>query len=244
MGCFNAARLPGYIDHTLLKPDATAREIEKLCAEARDHGFFAVCVNGAWVQAASRLLEGTSVKVVSVAGFPLGAVPAEAKCFETSLAVDKGAQEIDFVLNIGRLKEGDRRYLLDEIRAVVKAAGGRLVKAIIECCLLNRDEKILACLLAEEGGAHFVKTSTGFGKGGATSADVQLMRQTVGTKTGVKAAGGIRDARTALALIEAGATRLGTSAGVAILEGLNHFNNSIPGEKHEVLRSNPEDERP
>lgn len=240
---FDAARLAGYIDHTLLKADATARDIERLCAEAREKRFFAVCVNGSWVRLACRLLEGTDVKVASVAGFPLGAMSSEAKRFETGLAADQGAQEIDFVLNIGRLKNGEDRYVLEEIRDVVKAAEGLTVKAILECRLLGRDEKIRACLLAAEGGAHFVKTSTGFSTGGATAADVLLMRQTVGLNLGVKAAGGIRDARTALAMIEAGATRLGASASVTILESLPHFNVSITGEDHEVLRSIPEDER-
>lgn len=239
----DAERLAACIDHTLLKAEATARDIEKLCAEAQKHHFFAVCVHGSWVPLACRLLEGSKVRVVSVAGFPLGAMPIEAKCFEAGRAVDQGAEEIDFVLNIGRLKDGEDGYILDEIRGIVKAAQGRPVKAILECCLLDRDEKIRACLLAEEGGAHFVKTSTGFSRGGATAADVQLMRQTLGPEFGIKAAGGIRDARTALALLEAGATRLGTSAGVAVLESLPQFHISIPGDDHEVLRRIPEDER-
>jgi len=239
----DAARLAGCIDYTLLNPDATPRDIERLCAEARAKRFFAVCVNGSWIRLACGLLEGADVRVASVAGFPLGAMSAESKRFETGRAVDQGAQEIDFVLNIGRLKSGDNRYVLEEIRGVVKAAGGRPVKAILECCLLDRDEKIRACLLAAEGGAHFVKTSTGFSRGGAMAADVQLMRQTLGPNFGIKAAGGIHDARKALAMLEAGATRLGSSNGVAILESLPHFNVPISGEDHEVLRSVPEDER-
>ncbi len=239
----DAEHLAGCIEHTLLKAEATARDMERLCAEARERRFFAVCVHGSRVPLTRRLLEGSGVRVVSVAGFPLGAMPVEAKCFEAGRAVDQGAEEIDFVLNVGRLKDGENGYILDEIRGVVRAAQGRPVKAILECCLLDRDEKIRACLLAEEGGARFVKTSTGFSRGGATAADVQLMRQTLGPGFGIKAAGGIRDARTALALLEAGATRLGSSAGVAILESLPQFNIPIAGDDHEVLRRIPEDER-
>jgi len=217
----NASRLAGYIDHTLLKPDVTAEQIERLCAEARANRFFGVCVNGSWVRQARRLLEGTGVQVVSVAAFPFGAMSCVVKCFEMESAIRDGAEEIDFVLNIGRLKQGDDRYVVQEISDIVKAAGGRPVKAILETCLLNNEEKIRACRLAMEGGASFVKTSTGFGAGGATVADVKLMRETVGPNFGIKASGGIRDAKTALAMIEAGATRLGTSAGVEIINTLN-----------------------
>jgi deoxyribose-phosphate aldolase len=171
------------------------------------------------VKTARRALQGSDCKVVSVAGFPLGAMSAEAKCFETKSAIAEGAQEIDFVLNVGRLKQGDRNYVLEEIRNVVKAAGGLPVKVILEVCLLGVEEKIQACRLAMEGGAQFVKTSTGFGSGGATLADVELMRRTVGPDFGVKASGGIRDLETALAMIQAGATRIGTSASVAIVKG-------------------------
>lgn len=216
----DATRLSGCIDHTLLKPDATAGQIERLCAEARTNRFFGVCVNGSWVRHARRLLEGTDVQVVSVVGFPLGAMSCVVKCYETESAVGDGAQEIDFVLNVGRLKQGDDRYVLQEIGDVAKAAGGRPVKVILETCLLNKEEKIRACRLALESGAHFVKTSTGFGASGATVADVQLMRETVGPNFGIKASGGIRDARTALAMIKAGANRLGTSAGVEIINTL------------------------
>jgi len=214
-----AAQISSYIDHTLLQPDATTRDIEKLCAEAREHRFFGVCVNGCWVKPACRMLQDSGVRVISVVGFPLGAMSAEAKCHETEIAIRDGAQEIDFVLNIGRLKQGGARYVADEIASVAKAAAGRTVKVILETCLLTREEKIRACRLAIAGGAHFVKTSTGFGTGGATPADVKLMRDTAGPDFGVKAAGGIRDLRTALAMIEAGATRLGTSASVAIIKG-------------------------
>ena len=208
-----------YIDHTLLKPEATARDIEKLCAEARENLFWGVCVNGSWVQYARQLLQGSRAKVISVAGFPLGAMPSAAKCFETERALRDGAQEIDFVLNIGRLKQADDSYVRNEIADIVKAAAGRPVKVIIETCLLSKEEKIRACLLAMEGGAQFVKTSTGFSTGGATVPDVRLMRETVGPDFGVKASGGIRDLKTAVAMIEAGATRLGTSASVAIVKG-------------------------
>jgi deoxyribose-phosphate aldolase len=216
----DAARLSACIEHTLLKSDATAGQIERLCAEARANRFFGVCVNGSWVRHACRFLDDAGVHVVSVVGFPLGAMSTAAKRFETETAVGDGACEIDFVLNIGRLKQADHRYVLGEISEVVTAAGGRPVKVILETCLLNNEEKIRACRLALEGGARFVKTSTGFGEGGATIADVELMRETVGPNFGIKASGGIRDAKMALALIQAGATRLGTSAGVAIINSL------------------------
>lgn len=214
------AQLAAYIDHTLLKADATSEEIELLCAEARENSFFSVCVNGSWVRHARRLLAGAEVKVVSVAGFPLGAMSSAAKCFEAEAAIKSGAQEIDLVLNIGRLKQGDNRYVLRELRDVVKAADGRPVKVILETCLLSREQKIRACRLAVESGARFVKTSTGFGVSGATVADVKLMRESVGPSFGVKASGGIRDAQAALAMIDAGANRLGTSASVAIIRSL------------------------
>jgi deoxyribose-phosphate aldolase len=211
--------LARYIDHTLLKADAPARDIEKLCAEAREHKFAAVCVNGSRVELARHLLEGGDVMVATVVGFPLGATDRDTKRFETEAALDNGAQEIDMVLNIGRLKDGDDKYVLREIRDIVEAADERTVKVIIETCLLTREEKVRACHLILESGAHFVKTSTGFSSGGATINDVKLLRQTVGPKFSVKASGGIRDTATALAMIEAGATRLGTSSGVAILKG-------------------------
>ncbi len=211
--------LADYIDHTCLRPDATAKDIEWLCAEAREHRFYAVCVNGSRVELARHCLEETTVKVATVVGFPLGAMDADAKRFETEAAVDAGAQEIDMVLNIGRLKDGDDRFVFRELRDVVEAADGLPVKVIIEACLLNRDEKLRACSLILESGARFVKTSTGFAAGGATIEDVKLLREAVGPKFGVKAAGGIRDAATARAMIEAGANRLGTSAGVGIVTG-------------------------
>jgi deoxyribose-phosphate aldolase len=214
------AQLAAFIDHTLLKAEATARDIEKLCAEARENHFYSVCVNGSRVAQARHFLEGTEVRVAAVVGFPLGAQAADVKRFETEAAVDDDAQEIDVVLNIGRLKDGDDKYVLRELRDVAEAADERTVKVILETGLLTREEKIRACELVLDSGAHFVKTSTGFGPGGATVEDVKLMREIVGPKFGVKASGGIRDTRTALAMIAAGATRLGTSAGVAIVKGL------------------------
>jgi deoxyribose-phosphate aldolase len=214
------AQLAVFIDHTLLKPDATAAQIEKLCAEAREHRFFSVCVNSSWVAAARHYLEDTDVKVASVVGFPLGAMSSDAKRFETEAAIDEGAQEIDVVLNVARLKDGDDKYVLRELTDVAEAADERTVKVILETCLLTDAEKVRACKLVVASGAHFVKTSTGFSSGGATIADVKLMRATVGPEFGVKASGGIRDTLAALAMIEAGATRLGTSAGVAIVKGV------------------------
>ena len=213
-------QLAAYIDHTLLKPDASQAQIEKLCAEAREHKFFSVCVNGFWVATARHLLEGSDVKVASVVGFPLGAMASDVKRYETEVAIDDGAHEIDVVLNVARLKAGDDKYILRELLDVVEAADERTVKVILETCLLTDDEKIRACKLVVESGAHFVKTSTGFSTAGATIADVKLLRETVGPKFGVKASGGIRDVQTGLAMIEAGATRLGTSSGIAIVNGL------------------------
>jgi deoxyribose-phosphate aldolase len=214
-------QIASYIEHTLLKPDATAADIESLCAEARQHQFPGVCVNGSWVRHASLCLQDTKIKTVSVVGFPLGAASTAAKRFETETAIDDGAQEIDAVLNIGRLKQRDDSYVLAELHAIVQSAAGRPVKVIIETCLLDEDEKIRACRLTVESGARFVKTSTGFSTGGATLADVALMRKIVGPEFGLKASGGIRDTKTVLAMIGAGATRIGTSAGIAIVRGLS-----------------------
>jgi deoxyribose-phosphate aldolase len=219
-----AEQIASYIEHTLLKPDATVADIEQLCAEARQYRLLGVCVHGSWVRHARRCLQDTNIKIVSVAGFPLGATASAVKRFETEVAVGDEADEIDVVLNIGRLKQGDDNYILQELREVVQAAAGRPVKAIIEACLLNEREKIRACRIAVESGAQFVKTSTGFSAGGATAADVTLVRKTVGPDFGIKAAGGIRDAKTALAMIEAGATRIGASASVAIIRSLSEKN--------------------
>ncbi|HEX9047049.1 MAG TPA: deoxyribose-phosphate aldolase [Verrucomicrobiae bacterium] len=220
MATLTPAQLAAFIDHTLLKPDASGDQIQQLCAEARQHHFFSVCVNGSWVATARHFLDDSTVKVASVVGFPLGAMATDVKRYETEAAVDDGAHEIDVVLNIARLKAGDDKYLVQELACVVEAADERPVKVILETCLLTDAEKVRACQLVVESGAQFVKTSTGFSHAGATVADVRLLRQTVGPKFGVKASGGVRDAQTALAMIEAGATRLGTSAGVAIVKGL------------------------
>ncbi len=214
------AQLAGFIDHAQLKPETSLAQIKQLCAEALEHKFFSVCVNGCWVATAYQLLEDSDVKVTGVVGFPFGAMTSDTKRFETEAAIDDGAHEIDMVLNVARLKAGDDKYVLREIIDVVEAADERVVKVILETCLLTDEEKIRACHIVVESGAHFVKTSTGFNAGGgATIADVKLLRETVGPKFGVKASGGIRDTKTALAMIEAGATRLGMSSGVAVLKG-------------------------
>jgi len=207
------------IDHTLLKPDAVQSDIETLCAEAAAHGFFSVCVNSSWVPVAAATLRDHHVAVAAVTGFPLGAMSTLAKAFETERAVADGASEIDTVLHVGRLKQGDSHYVREDLKAVVSAAAGRTVKVIFETCLLTDEEKTLACQLSIEAGAGFVKTSTGFSSGGATLDDVRLMHRTVAGQCQVKASGGIRDLATALAMLEAGATRLGTSSGVTILAG-------------------------
>jgi deoxyribose-phosphate aldolase len=212
--------IAGLIVHTLLQPDATGVAIETLCAEARQHRFHSVCVNGCWVTQARHCLEATEVKVATVVGFPLGAADADVKRYETEAAIDAGAQEIDLVLNIGRLKGGDSRFVLREIRDVVEAADERPVKVTLETGLLTEQEKQLACELILDSGAKSVKTSTGFLDAGATVEDVTLLREAVGPKFGVEASGGIRDTRIALALIGAGATRLGTSHGIALATGV------------------------
>ncbi len=209
------------IDHTLLKPDATQDQIAQLCFEARKYGFASVCVNPTWVQLCARLLEGSSVKVCSVIGFPLGATAPEVKAFETQNALEHGASEIDMVINIGALKARDLDLVARDIRGVVTAAHGRgaIVKVIIEAVLLTDEEKTIACLLSKEAEADFVKTSTGFASGGATVHDVALMRKAVGPEMGVKAAGGVRTYEDAEKMIKAGATRIGASAGVKIVQG-------------------------
>ena len=212
-------KLNKYIDHTLLKPDASQEQIETLIEEAKKYDFASVCVNPTWVNFAAQALKGTDVKVCTVIGFPLGANTPELKAFETSDAIQNGANEIDMVINIGALKSRNFDLVERDIRAVVEAAKGTLVKVIIETCLLTDDEKVKACQLAQKAGADFVKTSTGFSTGGATVADVALMRKTVGPDMGVKASGGARSYEDALAFIKAGATRIGASSGVAIMEG-------------------------
>ena len=208
-----------YIDHTLLKAEATPAQIEKLCAEALEYRFASVCVNGSYVSLCARLLQGSDVAVCCVTGFPLGAMATQAKAAETRLAVGEGAREVDMVMHVGRAKAGDWDYVEKDIRAVVEAAGTARVKVILECCLLTDAEKEEACRRAKAAGAAFVKTSTGFSAGGATAADVALMRRVVGPNMGVKAAGGIRTRQDALAMIQAGADRLGASAGIAIVKG-------------------------
>lgn len=208
------------IDHTLLKPDASKAGIMKLCNEAALYGFKAVCVNPSHVVLCKELLKGTDVKVATVVGFPLGANTTETKVFETKDSVLKGADEIDMVINIGALKEGDYKLVEDDIKAVVDACRGQaIVKVIIETCLLTDDEKRKVCELSMSAGAHFVKTSTGFSTGGATVEDVALMKSVVGDNLEVKASGGVRDRETAIKMIEAGATRIGTSSGIKIIEG-------------------------
>lgn len=208
------------IDHTLLKADATRDQIEKLCAEAKKYVFASVCVNPTWVKYSAELLAGTEVKVCTVIGFPLGASTSAVKAFETKDAIANGATEIDMVINIGALKNGEYDIVRDDIKAVVDAANGTLVKVIIETCLLTDEEKVKACEFSVEAGADFVKTSTGFSTGGATAEDIALMRKTVGPDLGVKASGGVRNLEDMKKMIENGATRIGASSGVAIMEGL------------------------
>ena len=212
-------KLNKYIDHTLLKADASQEQIETLIEEAKKYDFASVCVNPTWVNFAAQALKATDVKVCTVIGFPLGANTPELKAFETSDAIQNGANEVDMVINIGALKSRNFDLVERDIRAVVEAAKGTLVKVIIETCLLTDDEKVKACQIAQKAGADFVKTSTGFSTGGATVADVALMRKTVGPNMGVKASGGARSYEDALAFIKAGATRIGASSGVAIMEG-------------------------
>ena len=214
------AGVSGVIDHTLLKADATREEVEKLCREAAEFHFATVCVNPAWVAAAAARLRGTGVGVCSVVGFPLGATTADVKNFETRRAIFDGATEIDMVINVGALKSGDLRTVERDIEAVTEPCRqcGVISKVIIEAALLTDEEKITACTLSKAAGADFVKTSTGFGPGGATAADVALMRRVVGAEMGVKAAGGVRDLDGLKAMVAAGATRVGASAGVKIVQ--------------------------
>jgi deoxyribose-phosphate aldolase len=208
-----------YIDHTILKADAVKEQVLQVCREAKEFGFAAVCVNSARVPLCVEALAGSSVKVCAVVGFPLGAMLTEAKAFEAQAAVAAGAQEIDMVINIGALKDGDDAWVEEDVRQVKIACGDSLLKVIIEACLLTEEEKVRACRLAKRAGADFVKTSTGFSLHGATPEDVALMRCTVGDDMGVKAAGGIRTLADAEIMIRAGANRLGTSGGVAIMKG-------------------------
>jgi deoxyribose-phosphate aldolase len=210
-----------YIDHTLLKAPSTSKQIIELCLQAKEYDFASVCVNTCYVSLAKEILKDTDVKVCCVVGFPLGAMATVSKAFETKQAIKDGATEIDMVINIGAAKEENWKYVEDDIRAVVEAAQGNAVKVIIETCLLTDEEKVKACKCAVNAKAHFVKTSTGFSTGGATVEDVKLMKETVKDKCLVKAAGGVRNLKDAMAMIEAGADRLGCSAGIAIMEEYN-----------------------
>ncbi|WP_096188348.1 deoxyribose-phosphate aldolase [Evansella halocellulosilytica] len=212
--------LAKFIDHTLLKPDTTEEQIVTLANEAKEYKFASVCVNPTWIKTSYQILKDTDVKVCTVIGFPLGSSTPEVKAYETKDAIEKGATEVDMVINVGALKSGDYELVLRDIKAVVDAAKGKaLTKVIIETSLLTEEEKVKACELSVEAGADFVKTSTGFSGGGATIEDIALMRKTVGPDIGVKASGGVRDRQSSLAMIEAGATRIGASAGIAIVKG-------------------------
>ena len=215
-----AREVARYIDHTLLKPDATRDEILKICEEGVRFGFASVCINPIWVRDAACALRGSGVKVCTVIGFPLGANEPDTKAYEARRAIFDGASELDMVINIGALKSGDHDLVSRDIRGVVQVAHevGYICKIIIETALLTDDEKVSACLIAKEAGADFVKTSTGFSKGGATAADVALMRRAVGGQMGVKASGGVRDLKQAQEMIHAGATRIGASVGVKIIQ--------------------------
>ena len=213
-------KMSKYIDHTLLKADAVKEQIEQLCAEAREYDFATVCINPCWIETAKKCLECSDVKVCTVIGFPLGAMTSEAKAAEAADAVCKGADEVDMVINIGALRDGNEELVLNDIQAVVDAAKDKaLVKVIIETALLTDEEIVKACQLAQKAGADFVKTSTGFSTSGAKAKDVALMRQTVGPDMGVKASGGIHTAQEAQSMLDAGATRLGVSASMAIIAG-------------------------
>lgn len=216
-----------YIDHTILNADATEKDIQRICIEAKEYNFKTVCINPGWVDYAAHLLKGTDVGITTVIGFPLGANTSEIKAAEAKQAVEKGVSDVDMVINICALKNEDYPTVLNDIKAVVNAVDGKaIVKVIIETSLLNKTEKIRACELAKQAGADFVKTSTGFSTGGATLDDVKLMRATVGPKMGVKASGGVRSYEDAVAMIEAGATRIGASSGIAIVQGVADASNS------------------
>jgi deoxyribose-phosphate aldolase len=215
----HASSVARMVDHTLLKPNATQAEVAKLCAEARQYCFASVCVNPSYAAYCAQLLQGSGVKVCTVIGFPLGSTTSTVKAVEARDAIANGAEEIDMVINVGALKSGNDALVYEDIKAVREATRGKVLKVILETSLLSDEEKVRACIMSKKAGADFVKTSTGFGGGGATVEDVKLMRQTVGPLMGVKASGGIRDTKAAEAMIQAGATRLGTSASVAIVSG-------------------------
>lgn len=213
--------IAGMIDHTLLKPEATVKQVEQLCAEAKQYGFASVCINPSYVKLCAKLLRDTAVKICTVIGFPLGATSTEAKTFEAERAIQDGAREIDMVINVGMLKSAEYKYVENDIGSVARAVKrhGALLKVIIETGLLTDEEKVKACLIAKNAGANFVKTSTGFAKGGATAGDIALMRRVVGPSLGVKASGGVRTHEDAKTLIESGADRIGASASVIIVTG-------------------------
>lgn len=207
-----------YIDHTILKATASSADVQKLCAEAIEHEFYSVCVNGCYVADAKHLLQGTDVKVAAVVGFPLGAMTTAAKVFEAKEAVENGASEIDMVINVAKLKDGEFEYVENEIRQIKEAIGDNVLKVIIETCYLTDEEKVKACELSLVAKADFVKTSTGFGTDGATYEDVKLMKSVVGDNAKVKASGGVRDKETAQKYVDLGAERLGTSSGIEIVK--------------------------
>jgi deoxyribose-phosphate aldolase len=209
-----------YIDHTLLKPEATVEQVDTLCDEAEEYGFYSVCINSSWVAHCAKRLRTSPVKVCAVVGFPLGAMDSRTKAFETRRAIEEGANEIDMVINIGALKSGNYELVEEDIKAVRRACAGKtILKVILETGALEDKEKVIACEIAKKAGADFVKTSTGFGKGGATAEDIALMRRTVGPEMGVKASGGVRSFKDLQLMVESGATRIGTSGGVSIVTG-------------------------
>lgn len=215
----NPSELAQFIDHTLLKPDATPEDIRKVCSEAKQYKFATVCLNSSYIPLAAELLKGSSVLPIAVVGFPLGAASTSAKCFEAKEAIKAGAREIDMVINVGALKSHDYALVAEDIRQVVEASKPYAVKVILECSLLNQEEKIAACVLSKAANAAFVKTSTGFSTGGATAEDIALMRRVVGSEMGVKASGGVRTFEDACKMIEAGANRIGASSSVGIVTG-------------------------
>ncbi|APQ96672.1 deoxyribose-phosphate aldolase [Clostridium botulinum] len=211
-------KLSKYIDHTLLKPQATEKDILKLIEEAKTYDFASVCVNPSWVKLAYENLKDTDVKVCTVVGFPLGATSTASKVYETKVAIEDGADEIDMVISVGHLKSGNDEYVKEEIKKIVEASKNKLVKVIIETCLLTEEEKVKACTLSKEAGADYVKTSTGFSTGGAKPEDIKLMRETVGKNMGVKASGGIHTREEMEVMIENGATRIGASCGIELVK--------------------------
>jgi deoxyribose-phosphate aldolase len=215
-----ARLVAGLIDHTLLRADASSKEIDTLCDEAVRCGFYSACIHPLWVRRCASRLKGAAVRICSVSGFPFGAALPEVKRLEARRAVEEGADEIDMVIQVGALREGRKQDVAGDIRGVVEAADGRPVKVILECCDLTDDQIRMGCRLAAEAGAHFVKTSTGIGRHGATEEHVRLLREAVGDRLGVKASGGIRDLETCIGMLRAGANRIGTSAGVKIVGGL------------------------